>query len=728
MRNGSRAGLRISTAFMVLAGYLALYTVTEFGPMALIPPLFLFPLAPIGEWLDRKSVWYKRITGVVSVACLLAVPLWWEMFGLLRAMVLLFIYIQAYEMMHAKTVRSYYHIYLMSFFLLVAACVESPDATIAAVMALFLVSAVWAFFLLEIDRATSGGDAALATPDIVGLGERYATAPPPGPVRFNRGVAGMAAAMSLMTLLMTVLFFVATPRMEAGLFGRERMDDAMITGLSETVDLGQGGTLLGDQTPVMYVTFPEEPEGAYDQEMYWRSHALNMYTGNGWQASDHAAWWEDSGAPAFTTEASSRQRVFRYPFRENGRIVRQQIYMDEVPKSLPVLDLAQRVEVEAAEIAWTRSRDGTIQVLRSARDVLEYEAWSEVAVPDPDLLADAPDNYRDVLDERLYAVYTNHDLLPSTLEIVDDVTANADSPYEKAVALRNYLSSPAFLYTTEIPTLPAENAVDLFIQSVRAGHCQLYASALALMLRSEGIPARIVSGYRGGEFDPNARSYTVRADMAHVWVDVFILGYGWVVFDPSPMADQNETLLGELSRQVSRTILRGKMIWYQSVVGFDSGIRLDRLSELRANLFSNPFAAPAADTAEAGEEERRSSRAAYLGVLGALAGIALFVAFRRRERIPVYRGAGGLTAEQKRAVRVYQLLRRRLHRRGVRPGNMTAGELAEAAREQGLDAAGSVTGVVEAYVMSRFGMRPMSKARFAELAAQIRREYGGRPS
>lgn len=724
MRNPRRTGLMISTALMVLSGYFALFTVSDFGPLALIPPLFIFPLAPLGEYIDSRTPWYRRITGVISLLCLLMVPLWWIQFELLRAMVLLFVYIQAYEMLHSKTLRSYYHIYLMSFFLLVAACVESPDATIAVVMMMFLLSAVWAFFLLEIERAQTSGDGETATPDILELNERYATTPPPTPGRFNRGIAGTALFMSVVTLVMTIGLFLATPRMEAGLFGREQAPDMMVTGLSDSVNLTQGGSLLTDTTPVMHVIFPDEPEGLYGAEMYWRSHALNLYTGRSWDTSEHPAWWEGSGAPYFSSEGGGRERehLFRYPYRENGQLIRQQVYMDEVPTTLPVLDLAQRVDVKGAEIEWSRTRDGTVRVLRSSRDVIEFEAWSEVAQPDVDVLRNAPDTYRESMDEKLYEVYTAQDLLPPTLAIVRDVTSGADSVYDKAVALRNYLSSNEFLYTTEIPDLPQEHAIDQFIQIEKIGHCQLYASALALMLRSEGIPTRIVSGYRGGEYDSSDESYTIRADMAHVWVEVFFLGYGWVTFDPSPQSADSGSLLSVLSRQLSRNILRGKMLWYQNVVGFQSGFRLDQLNSLRANLFSNPFAARegegATNTAGAAGNNGRGGRLLWILAVVAVAGGVLIIRWMRSRKTAVHTAT--LNEEQRRAVRVYETLRQRLRRAGIDPRNVTPGELIAAVQEQGYSRMDAVSHIVDAYVLTRFGLRPMSKDRFAELAAEAR--------
>jgi transglutaminase-like putative cysteine protease len=75
--------------------------------------------------------------------------------------------------------------------------------------------------------------------------------------------------------------------------------------------------------------------------------------------------------------------------------------------------------------------------------------------------------------------------------------------------------------------------MNAFFTEVRRGHCELFASAMALAVRSLGIPARVVTGYLGGEWDPQNHSYLVREGMAHLWVEVLFPQYGWVPFDPS---------------------------------------------------------------------------------------------------------------------------------------------------------------------------------------------------
>jgi transglutaminase-like putative cysteine protease len=118
-------------------------------------------------------------------------------------------------------------------------------------------------------------------------------------------------------------------------------------------------------------------------------------------------------------------------------------------------------------------------------------------------------------------------------ELAQQVTASADNSYDKAAALERHLRT-AYQYTLQLPGTRPSDPVAHFLFERKAGHCEYFASAMTIMLRTLGIPARIVNGFSGGEFNPVTGSYIVRARDAHSWVEAYFSGYGWVSFDPTP--------------------------------------------------------------------------------------------------------------------------------------------------------------------------------------------------
>jgi hypothetical protein len=113
------------------------------------------------------------------------------------------------------------------------------------------------------------------------------------------------------------------------------------------------------------------------------------------------------------------------------------------------------------------------------------------------------------------------------------ITAAAPGPYEKAAAMEAYLSSH-FGYTLELPKTPVQDPIANFLFERREGHCEYFASSMAVMLRTLGIPSRVINGFSGGEYNYVSSQYVIRASEAHSWVEAYIPGEGWMEFDPTP--------------------------------------------------------------------------------------------------------------------------------------------------------------------------------------------------
>ncbi|HEO72339.1 MAG TPA: transglutaminase domain-containing protein, partial [Candidatus Hydrogenedentes bacterium] len=259
-----------------------------------------------------------------------------------------------------------------------------------------------------------------------------------------------------------------------------------------------------------------------------------------------------------------------------------------------------------------------------------------------------------------------------------------------------------------------------FIHETRRGHCELFASAMALMVRSLNIPARVVSGYHGGEWNEADRSYLVRASMAHLWVEVYFIDYGWVTFDPSPPVTIIAPLFTRrLSSVVSRLILRAKMNWYRYVVAYDQGRRISIFRRVQFALVGLPDKLVEQDEEDA--RPRRLPRPSPSTLLALpLVGLGGWFVVRRlrASREPTHL----LTVDQARAVRLYKRLRRTLRRLGIDSSTMTAEEVEEACEsldlEAGLD---EVRAVLTIYNEARFGDRPLPKERYEALRDGLRK-------
>ncbi len=747
-----KRSMRLSSCALVLCGYFALACLRNYGASVLFIPVVLFVFMPICEWLDGKTKRYRQFTSVANLAWAMFIPVSLRMFELLDAVILLIIYVQAYLLLHKKDTRSYYQLFLMSFFLLLATCSQSPEATIGLALLMYLGSAIWAFLTLQIYAECESSNTSSAVMPVILDGRSESRAENKG--IWDSGLMLWASAVAVVALLLTVVFFLTTPRVAAGIFGRSGREDTSV-GLDDEVDLTDLDDIEDDSTAVMTVAFPEEPNGTYTGPLFWRCTSLNSYTGSGWRHEllyntiepllirglargpggggglggrypDQPPLPQEANYFFHTMAVQQQGNVDVAVTQGSTKKVRQRIFIDEMPPvGLPALTLVSTIRSTGAnkktELSWNRrKKDGTVNLVRDRPNHFEYEAWSQVGEPLPSVLRAAPVNFEDVIGEYNYVVLTDHHMLkPETVELAKEVVGSASTNYDMAKTIEKWLSSSEFMYSLEFPDLPDEYAVDVFIHKNKVGHCELYASAMALMLRSLGVPSRVVSGYRGGEEEENG-SIIVRANMAHLWVEVYFIGTGWVAFDPSPPDSGVELgAFQTLARFVSIRALKAKMFWYRNVVGFDKGVHLTRLRELGLSFFGFSSIDSIAVKNTAKLTMLRVSRWVIAAVFVATVSWLFIRSFYRTSKAG-HRRKYALTPDQIRAVRLYGRLRRRLAGIGIHFNGKTTEEICAelSARVPGKE--GKVGNLFRIYNDTRFGTKSLPGKRYSQYCREVR--------
>lgn len=171
-----------------------------------------------------------------------------------------------------------------------------------------------------------------------------------------------------------------------------------------------------------------------------------------------------------------------------------------------------------------------------------YAMVSYVSVATDDDLRNADTDYS--------AFLTDHYLqLPETLpqrvrDKAAELTAGKDNPYDKAVAISDYLRSETFTYSQDIEAPPRDaDGVDYFLFETRTGYSDYFASSMVVMLRSVGVPARLAAGYAPGEYDSENDVRVIRDFDSHGWAQVFFPEYGWIDFEPTPRWPEHERRL-----------------------------------------------------------------------------------------------------------------------------------------------------------------------------------------
>jgi hypothetical protein len=189
---------------------------------------------------------------------------------------------------------------------------------------------------------------------------------------------------------------------------------------------------------------------------------------------------------------------------------------------------------------------------------------------------------REGVDSAFY-LETPRNVSPRIRQLAGTVAGEGGGDAGKLAFLTQYYRNGRFAYTTT--DLPAGgDPLDTFLFEKKQGSCEYFASSFALLMRLAGVPSRLVGGYRGGYYNEMGEYYVITDNMAHVWVEVFLSGRGWVMIDPTGFAynysgsdDKSERgLLGTLSMALDSC----SYYWNLAVINYD----LDRqlLRRLRA--------------------------------------------------------------------------------------------------------------------------------------------------
>ncbi len=261
-----------------------------------------------------------------------------------------------------------------------------------------------------------------------------------------------------------------------------------------------------------------------DDPFYLRSVALDTYDADGWSVSNLDSQVQVSGAGLLT----------RLPGPQNLRTITADItVLQHDDRFLPIFSSPLTVDVPGD---WRFDESsGTVFSRGDTTAGLSYSLRAQQQQPSVAQLDRAPDLDPDnPLQIQFTSLPTSLD--PSVAVLVDTLIADAGAggPYERALAINNYLTDSANGFIYSLSTEPGTSGNDLvdFLRNKR-GYCEQYAAAMAVMLRVAGIPARVVLGYTPGTLKDGAR--TITTDDAHAWVEGYFSGFGWLPFDPTPI-------------------------------------------------------------------------------------------------------------------------------------------------------------------------------------------------
>jgi transglutaminase-like putative cysteine protease len=440
--------------------------------------------------------------------------------------------------------RDYYMLAVLAFLMVLAAAVLTVDSVFLFAFAAFMLMAVVTFVLMEMRRSS--------------LTANIPAREPSDRLTYRRMAFFLAGASPVLVVLIlagaSAIFFLL-PRTSAGYLGSFASGSDMATGFSDRVQLGRIGQIQQSRAVVMHVQVDGDTRGAFD--LKWRGVSLSHFDGK--------VWTNPTEQYPIMRPADGRYSLWRNQpasSRKPSRPIHYRVLMEPIGTNIFFVASKPQFLTGVYRVLGT-DRGGAIYNLDPSHAVSLYDVDSDLAVPQPQELEKVIEPNPPEMLEYLQLPRT---LDPRIPELARQVTSFSNNSYDRATALERHLMT-RFAYTLELPRETPKDPLAEFLFVRQRGHCEYFASSMAIMLRTLDIPARVVNGFRTTEFNDVTGNYVIRASSAHSWVEAFFPGYGWITFDPTPGAPLGSATGWD---RVSLYVDAMASFWREWVVNYDA--------------------------------------------------------------------------------------------------------------------------------------------------------------
>lgn len=456
----------------------------------------------------------------------------WVSHSFLRASVHLVCFFAVWLVVGARTSREYGLLMIMAFLELLAAAILSANLNFFLFLTLFLAFAVASFAGAEMRRSL-----------------KVARQVAPAPGRLGWRLATSAVLLATGILMLTGVLFFVLPRTAQAAFRRLAPQRFHLPGFANEVALGQIGRLQQSHRPLMRVRILGSPPG---QPLKWRGVALSRFDGRRW-----------SNLPYDQQVLPVRESLLmlprQAPWRPGQRLSYEVSLSPEISDTLFFAGTPELLWINLPSVI--RGPNDSFRPYGAPREALRYGVHS--LLPEESTAGLPP---RPVPAQVLECCLALPPVDPRIPELARRLTEGFTSAEASARAIESYLRRN-YRYTTELPSRSPEDPLAYFLFERRQGHCEYFASALAVLLRTIGIPTRLVTGFQGGQYNPVSGWYVIRASDAHSWVEAYLPASGWTTLDPTPPGERDRRF--SAFARLALYLDAADTFWQEWVLGYD---------------------------------------------------------------------------------------------------------------------------------------------------------------
>lgn len=611
--------------------------------------------------------------------------------------------------------RDYRHLYAISLMAILASAALTTDAWYIPIFLLYLLAAVWTLLLYHLTQE-QGETSAVVTPS--GTATCHTTFPGCITHRFFWLTNGTA----VMTIALTLTIFFLIPRIGAGMFQKSSGETLRTTGFSDRVDLGTIGSVKQDPQIVMRVELPDQPTVEKDR-LYLRGLAYDQYTGRSWSQSE-------TRRRSLSFVAEGRTFLARptggRPPGSLSAPVHQDILLETLDTS--VLFAAPFAEHVSGEFLTVQADAmGGLYLPSPPSSRIRYSVTSQVPQLAQDERTALTLAYPDSIRSHYLQVPVGSQ---QVAELAQRVTQQATTPFGQTLAIQQHLLEN-YRYSLEGDTAMLSHPLEEFLFRRKTGYCEHYATAMVVMLRTIGIPARLVTGFLATEWNEYGGYFTVRQRDAHAWVEVYFPNSGWIIMDPTPTIN---TLIAtnrwESIRRLGESV---RLQWDRLFVHYSAkdqlavvhGVRegSDALRE-RVSRWGSLISAPINQLSSGLTQMARTFQPGMLALATGVIVVGLALLFLiLRDRIGLWATTHLPTSRPQLAiVQLYTRMVRTVERHGVRkPPSATANEFAKLVEREWKAAGPMVADVTALYHQGRYSRTPLTAGELSRAVEQVGR-------
>lgn len=621
------------------------------------------------------------------------------------------VYLQVYKLLNLKSNRDYFHMYILSFVNLLSASILTESIVFAVPFLIYIVLATWTFTLYNLK---------VQYEESLGKKNENRTEFYSSRKIITRKFLLATSLLSLVLIVFTSVIFFFFPRMSLGFFYKKVGNRKSMAGFSEEIDLGSIGSIMQNSTVVMRV---ETPNGSVTpaelERIYWRGTAFDSYDGKKWGRTSKEK--EKRLIDVLTGAVKLAE------YKPGAKVFVQRIFLE--PLETKIVFAAdemkgikwEKLKIERflrKEIGVEKDIYGTSYILSSLSADQKYYAFSDL---------DAKTVYAPSNEEPVYPVRASYFEVPYNDDriagLVSDITRDITVDYEKAKAIERYLKGNYSYSDIDLNFEADQRPLEGFLFDLGRGHCELFSTAMVMMLRYAGIPSRNVVGFRGGNINELGNYIVVRQSDAHSWVEAYISGNGWMRFDPTPGAAEGFQLPSRSFGVLAKYFDYLKLRWYKYVIDYDlrAQARYARMFFAGARKFFTTASAVKQQEEEIKEKIRYGSGRYRKIFLMSLASIIVAFVLFMLIRVFLRRGSRSkkLQAGQ---VDFYMRMLKILRKKGIhKQVSQTPKEFSKKVLTKRGKKYGFIEDITEDYYSLRFGGNAVSKQRAKILDENLRR-------